>query len=132
VPVRLESSTNPELARRLSLHWTPTLTVLHPRGTTVRQWIGFLPPDAFVVELELALAVAELRSANPDAAAARLSALDVPEALYWKGIATYRRTRDKAALWDVWHELARRHPESPWAQRTTLLQPDWVEHPVET
>lgn len=131
VPVRLETSTHPDLARRLSLLWTPTLTILHPRGATVRQWIGFLPASAFIVELQMALALAELRSANPDAAAARLAALDLPEAMYWEGVAAYRRTRDKAALWKVWRELARRHSESPWAERTTLLQPDWVEHPIE-
>lgn len=132
MPVRLLADEHPGVARRLSLIWTPTLTVLQWTGATVRQWIGFLPPEAFVIELQLALALSDLRRARATAALARLDSLSLPEALYWKGVAAYRATRDKAELWDVWRQLTQRYPGSPWSVRTTLLEPGWVEHPART
>ena len=138
VPVRIPADGQPEVARGFSLSWTPTLVVLHPRGATVRQWIGFLPPDRFLDELELSLALYELRSARPEVAARRLDAVvqaepagaAVPEAMYWKGVALYRASGDKAPLWTTWHDLVERFPASAWAARTTLLEPRWVEHPA--
>lgn len=138
VPVRLLLRDHPDVARRFSVSWTPTLVVLHHRGATVRQWVGFLPPDELLADLTLALALADLRSAMPQQAAARIDGLlarhsattAAPEALYWKGVAAFRATGDKASLWEIWRQLATTYPDSPWALRTTLTQPDWVEHPA--
>jgi hypothetical protein len=44
-----------------------------------------------------------------------------PEALYWKGLAAYRRSKDKEDLWCVWRELVAAYPASVWAEKTTLL-----------
>lgn len=137
VPVRILSSDQPEIGRRFSLCWTPTLVVLHHRGATLRQWTGFLPPEDFLAELSLSLALNELRNARPAEAAARLDALldqrpepaIAPEALFWKGVAAFRLTGNKGPLWEVWQEVAGRYPDSRWARHTTLLQPGWVEHP---
>lgn len=137
VPIRVLSSDHPEIGRRFSLSWTPTLVVLHHRGATLRQWMGFLPPEDFLAELSLSLALDELRNARFARASARLDALlgqrpepaIAPEALFWKGVAAFRLTGEKEPLWEVWREIPRRYPDSRSARHTTLLQPDWVEHP---
>lgn len=134
VPVRVLSSENPEIGRRFSLTWTPTLVVLHHRGATLRQWVGFLPPEDFLAELTLTLALNELRNARPTEASQRLEAIvdhptAGPEALFWKGVAAYRHTGQKPPLWEVWREIPKRYPDSRWARHTTLLQPDWEELP---
>ncbi|HZU18733.1 MAG TPA: hypothetical protein VFD01_19305 [Candidatus Dormibacteraeota bacterium] len=80
-------------------------------------------------ELELPLALSDLRSARPDAALARLDSLDTPEALYWKGWRPTAGGRQGGAVGDL-ARAGSTPPHSPWAVRTTLLQLGGREHPV--
>jgi hypothetical protein len=128
VPVRLDIKAEPELARRFHVLWTPTLTVRHPAGIPAREWAGFLPPGEFLAELALAEALVLLRSARPGDALERLRGMRArfgatrvaPEAMFWEGVADYRRGGDKERLWAVWRELVAAHPDSAWAVKTTL------------
>ena len=40
-----------------------------------------------------------------------------PEAIYWRGIAAYLKTRDNAAMYAIWQEILDRFPDSIWARR---------------
>lgn len=126
VPVKLDVTVQKDLARQFRVLWTPTLVVVHPAGIVTREVVGFLPPAEILAELELADALVDLRSAKAAAARDRLRAMRgrgghvAAEALYWEGVATYRASGDEDDLWRVWRELPARHPESPWALRTTL------------
>lgn len=128
VPVRLDVKAEPDLARRFHVLWTPTLVVRHPAGVPAREWTGYLPPEEFLAELALAEALVLLRSARPGDALERLrgarqrfaGARVAPEAMFWEGVADYRRSGDKERLWAVWRELVAAHPDSVWAVKTTL------------
>jgi hypothetical protein len=136
VPVQLNQKEWAQLARTYSVAWTPTLIVEHHRGAQVRAWIGYLAPDQFLPELELAHAQHALRSAQPGQARRQLRALRthhpeafaVPEAIYWEGVAAYRESGDKEPMWETWRELVRGFPDSPWTMRTTLLEEDGPTH----
>lgn len=129
VPVRINSDDRPDLAREFGIFWTPTLVTLHHLGYRLRETIGYLPPAEMLPELTLTAALYDLRSARTGEAAARFqevvdrfgAANAAPEALYWKGLAAYRRSKDKEHLWVAWRELVATYPESIWAQKTTLM-----------
>ncbi len=129
VAARINSDERPDLAREFGVFWTPTLVTLHHLGQRLRETIGYLPPAEMLPELALTAALYDLRSARAGEAEARFQEVvdrfgassAAPEALYWKGLAAYRRSKDKEDLWITWRELAAAYPESIWAQKTTLL-----------
>jgi hypothetical protein len=110
--------------------WTPTLLFLDPLGIEVRRSSGYLPPEEFLVEAEIALGLVDLLHAKNDAARRRLSAVaaeapeahSAPEALFWAGIAAYRRDgQSLAVLAREWSALERRYPESTWWARADVF-----------
>jgi thioredoxin-like negative regulator of GroEL len=129
VAARINSDERPDLAREFGVFWTPTLVTLHHLGHLLRETIGYLPPAEMLPELTLTAALYDLRSARAGEAEAQFQEVvdrfgassAAPEALYWKGLAAYRRSKDKEDLWIAWRELAAAYPESIWAQKTTLL-----------
>src|ERR1700745_3958226 len=44
--------------------WAPLLVFLDGRGTELRRYVGFLPPDEFLAELRLVLGLSEMTHAN--------------------------------------------------------------------
>jgi hypothetical protein len=138
--VRLETDGQPSVAKKYDVAWTPTMIVLHHLGVRLRSWIGYLPPAEFLTELKLGLALAELRNARAGAAFEILDQIRgdakevdlAAEAMYWQGIAAYRKTRAKDALWAIWLKLVERFPDSTWARRTTLLESTIPDLPVDS
>jgi hypothetical protein len=130
VGVKLNTRDQVEDVRRFAMVWTPRLLVLTQHGEIVRDITGFLPSKALLAELGLGHGIAELRSARfPQAKidferieAASISDESVAEALYWKGVATYRLGQgEKEPLFEIWREIVSRFPGTIWATKTTLL-----------
>ncbi len=79
-------------------------------------------------ELLLMQALFELRAARAARALERLEALRAsfprahvaPEAMFWEGVAAYRRSGNKDDLWAVLRRLVAAYPDSLWAVKTTL------------
>jgi hypothetical protein len=112
-----------EAAGRARVPWAPTFVVTEPGGREVRRWVGWLPPAAFVDQLQLARGLAELGQGRFAAAGLLLTTLpESPEARYWAGVAAYRRPdgtlEDLAAHWN---ELRQRFPQSTWAVRASVI-----------
>lgn len=128
VAARINTDERPDLAREFSVFWTPTLVTLHHHGHRLRETIGYLPPDEMFPELILTSGLYALRGARAAAAETLFrqvaeehpAAAAAPEAMYWQGVAAYRRGHDKEDLWIVWRELIAAYPESIWAEKTTL------------
>ncbi|MGH9390894.1 MAG: hypothetical protein ACRD1Z_14855 [Vicinamibacteria bacterium] len=119
-----------ELIRMARPLWTPTLLFLDPRGIEVRRVVGYLPPEQFLAEAQIALGLVDLLHARNGEACDRFSkAADgdprghaAPEALFWAGIAAYRKEgRDRAVLAREWSQLWRRYPESTWWSRADVF-----------
>jgi hypothetical protein len=129
VCARINTNDQADEARGFDLLWTPTLVVLDHHGHRLRQVVGYLPPAQFLAELSLVRGLSALRSGRAAAAEDLLQQVVIdfpgsdaaPEALYWRGVAAYRRSRDKEELWGVWQELVVTFPWSVWAMKTTLM-----------
>ena len=125
VPLRLELFRDRAAVRPLNVLWTPTLLVADRRGTVHYRSVNFLPPADFLDVLDIGEANARLRWAEHDRAIDLLAAVTArrsdaplaPEAIYWRGIATYLKTRDSPAMYAVWAEIQERFPDSIWARR---------------
>jgi hypothetical protein len=108
--------------------WTPTFLLADRAGRHIRRWVGFLPPDDYLNEIRLGLAMHHLLRRRPEDALLTLAPLldaddrSTPEAFYWAGVADYRIANDKRALLPRWDELVRRFPDSTWALRADCLE----------
>ena len=125
VPLRLDLYRDRAVVRPLNVIWTPTLLLADRRGTVHYRSVNFLPPADFLDLLDVGEANTRLRWAEYDHAIALLAAVTernpngplAPEALYWRGIATYLKTRSNDQMYAVWDEIRDRFPDSIWARR---------------
>jgi len=120
-----------DLLRAVKPPWAPTFVFIGPRNVELRRYVGWLPPVEFIAELNFILGVNDLlrlrfeesykhfRTACDDSLRNGIA----PEALYWAGVAMYKRS-GKAALHEVWNELTSRFPESTWARRADIWDMD--------
>lgn len=112
--------------------WAPLLVFLDGRGSELRRYVGFLPPDEFLAELRLVLGLAAMTHTNFEEAlgwldgAAELfpAASAAPEALFWAAAAGYR-LKGLAEVVHRWDDLRARYPETTWARRVDVV-PDEV------
>jgi hypothetical protein len=113
--------------------FAPVLITRAPDGIELRRTNGYLPPDDMLVELRLGLGLAALHAGDAAAAWSWLDAAvreagrakNLPEALWWRGVAAFRRDgRSLSALEEAWRPLIAGHPDSPWADRANVLGPD--------
>lgn len=119
-----------DLLRMARPLFTPLFLFLDWTGTELRRTTGYLPPPEFVGELGLVLGMADLLHARYGEAYGRFRAVAeesagthaAAEALYWAGVAAYRREgRGLEGLTPEWQELGNRYPESTWAIRASCL-----------
>jgi hypothetical protein len=110
-------------------HWHPNVVVLDHRLAEVRRFIGYLPPDDFVAQLEVGRALVALYHQRPREALEVLEGVTgrlahthaAPEAQYWAGVAAYRAGGGLAALTPLWERIGERWPDSEWATRADCL-----------
>jgi len=125
VPLKLDLFADRQVVRPLNVFWTPTLLVADRRGVVHYRSVNYLPPADFLDILDIGEANVRLRWGEYDRAIALLAAVPirhpdgplVPEAIYWRGIATYLKTHDHDAMDAVWQALRDRFPDSIWARR---------------
>lgn len=100
--------------------------VLDPNGKERYRLEGYLPRDEFRAQLELALGrVAFMHKRWEDAerwygdvADRRSNTAAAPEAIYWRGVAYYQRTKDHSVLHKVAEELKEKYPGTTWQLRS--------------
>jgi hypothetical protein len=128
VAVEAHIKEHPAYFHRFDAVWTPTVLLLDSDGVERLRIEGYLPKEEFRAQLAMGLAriafmhkqwaEAERRYAQvveryPDSKAA-------PEALYWRGVSHYKRTKDHTALGEVAHALEEKYQDSEWALKASV------------
>jgi hypothetical protein len=120
-----------DLLRMTKPLFTPLLLMLDSTGTELRRTTGYLPVPELEADLRLVLGLADLLHARYEKAYGRLRDVAdrltethaAAEALYWAGVAAYRRNgRGLEGLTPEWAELQSRYPASTWAQRASCVE----------
>ena len=112
--------------------FSPVLIVYAPDGRELRRSSGYLSPQAMLLELHIALAVGEMDRARwveahrilDDAIARYRHARNLPEAMWWRGVSSYRASgNDLTVLREAWEPLIAGHRGSIWAEKADVLAP---------
>ncbi len=131
VPVKIHIKEQPQTFKRFGAEWTPTILTWDPVSNAERHRIeGFLPKEEFLPQLMIGGGqFAYGRQQWEDAerlfreAAERFPKSDAAaEAIYWAGVARYKRTGDASALHETGKILRERYPQSVWAKKGSV----WV------
>jgi len=111
--------------------WAPLLVFLDGRGSELRRYVGFLPPDEFLAELRIVLGLSAMTHSKFEDALAWFDgaaetypqASAAPEALFWGAAAGYR-LQGLAEVVRRWDDLIARYPETTWARRADVVPPE--------
>jgi thiol-disulfide isomerase/thioredoxin len=110
--------------------FSPVLITRAADGTEMRRTTGYLPPEDMLLELKIGLAFHALHLQDYEVAYRLLdagirehaSAKNIPEALWWRGVAAYRKSSSNLLeLAEAWAPLVRDYPDSAWADRADIL-----------
>jgi hypothetical protein len=123
VPVRILADS--PLASDFKVTWTPTLVTLDFYGKEHYRTVGFLPPDELVSFLLLGIAKTDFDVQQYSDAILNLNMLlagypqsaAAPEAVFIRGVARYKSTKDAGSLKEAYQQLAADYPASEWAKR---------------
>jgi len=110
--------------------WTPTVHLLLPDGRSTHEHIGYLPPEAFLAELEVGLAKAHLKRRDFTAAAEHFERIRderptshlAAEAAYWAAVARYNESGQSDGLMAGWQKLRDRYPQSLWRWKQAFYE----------
>ena len=134
VPVRVHVQKQADeyrrLAGRFDVEWTPTILMLDPAGHERHRIEGFLPVAEFAPQLEFGAARIAFSAGEFEQAETRLRRIVdshpetevAPEALYWAGVARYKRTDDAGALAETAAAVREKYPASPWAKKASVWE----------
>ena len=110
--------------------WAPTFIIDDGRGRELRRWTGWLPPEEFLPELMLPVAMNHLHIRRIDEGAALLAkvveespkAPAAAEALHFLGIFEFLAgKRDMAKLRERWNAVREQYPESRFARHSEVI-----------
>lgn len=119
-----------EVLRAFRLLWSPGFIFLDHHGNELRRFVGYLPPSHFLAELSFVLGLVEMLHARHAesfrhfrmAADLDPQAPVAAEALYWVGIAAFRRDGRKIdVIKQYWEEIRARYPQSTWWTRANVF-----------
>ena len=110
--------------------WGPTFVIADSRGSEIRRWVGWLPPESFVAELAFCRALADYNRGNFadalagfDAVVERAGGTVIhPEAIYWQGIAGFMAGKqDWEALGRSWKRVVQEYPGNRFATHASVI-----------
>ena len=120
MPLSAHIKEHPAYFHRFDALWTPTVLILDANGVERFRLEGYLPKEEFRAQLELGLARVAFMGKHWAEAEQRYAAVlekypesqSAPEALYWKGVSSYKTTNDHTVLSELPGQLRDKYPES--------------------
>ncbi len=124
IPLRLMHD-DKRHAADYKIKWTPTLIVLDTDGHESHRTVGFLAPDELIPALQLGVGKADFEGGRFDRAIAAFDQLlgdharssAAPEAIFFRGVSTYKHTDNPRALREAYEKLNAEFPDSEWAKK---------------
>ena len=124
IPLRISAS-EPVLAPRFKVKWTPVLLVLDTYGIEQYRTLGFYPPEELIPSLLLGMGKAKFNLPDRPAACAFFGKILTdypasslaPEAVYLNGVSNYIESHDVSNLIGLYDRLKTEYPDSPWVIR---------------
>jgi len=127
IPVRSECFwDNPTpLMEKFAIKWTPTFLVHDPGGKEHHRFVGFVPVDDLFAQLGLGVGKIFYDTDRMEEAIGHFQTVielhpgagATPEAVFLRGVAEYKHTKDAKALRRAYDVLTARYPASEWARR---------------
>ncbi len=114
-----------ELMEQFNITWTPTLLIQDKGGREHHRSVGYVPVDDLLAHLELGMAKVFFDGNHFNNAIQSLnSIIDLhphagvtPEAIFYLGVAEYKRYHDGSGLRRAFDTLQEKYPGSEWARR---------------
>jgi hypothetical protein len=124
IPMRLFHDQQP-LAGRFRITWTPTLILVDAQGNEVYRNEGALGPANLIPALMLGIGKEKSNSGDYAEAATYFDDLvsqypkseEAPEAIYYRGIARFKSTKDLKAMKEAYLQLYAAYPANPWTRK---------------
>jgi len=126
VPLLIPFDAKP-LSLDFNIKWTPTLITLGSDRREHHRTVGFLDPDAFIVNSLLGIGKYHFDNDRYPEALAFFERIlseqprsdSVPEAIYLRGVARYKNSGDRGPLKEIYEILSSRFPDSEWAKKAS-------------
>jgi len=134
VPARVHVKADSQLFKKYSdlyqAPWTPTILELDADGVERHRIEGFLPTEDFLSQLMLGAAKILFAHEKWDEAEQRFREVvdkfpqtdAAPEALYWAGVARYKKTNNHASLKETGKAFTERYQDTSWAKKASVWQ----------
>ncbi len=114
-----------ELMEQFNITWTPTLLIHDKRGREHHRIVGYVPVDDLFAHLELGRAKVFFDGNHFSNAIESLNSIialyphagATPEAIFYLGVAEYKKYHDASALRNAYDTLHAKYPGSEWARR---------------
>ncbi len=124
IPVRVAYDHKP-LAEDFNVKWTPTIITLDEEGKESHRTVGFLSPEELIPALLLGIGKSNFERGDFAKAISVLDELlneypksdSAPEAVYLRGVALYKNTKDPQPLKGAYEKLAAEYPDAQWTKR---------------
>jgi len=116
-----------DLVSQHSVDWTPTFVVFGPTAGESYRWVGYLPEDDFLGQLNMALAKTAFREGDYKNAERHFDEVMIkfpltelaPEASYYIGVCRYRYSSDPSWLGWTYNNMKDAYPDSPWTLKAS-------------
>ncbi len=135
VPVMLDIEEQKDLVKSYGVDWTPTFIVADSSGKETFRWVGYLPEDDFLGQLNMALAITAFKKGDYKNAERRFDEVMIkfpltelaPEACYYIGVCRYRDTGDASWLRRTYENMSEAYPDSQWTIKASAWSQERME-----
>lgn len=125
VPVRFEAPNSQSLAKEFNLKRTPMWLILDSDGREHHRTLGFFSPEDLIPSMMLGIAKTHFDQGRFDETLSTLKTLlaeypesdSIPEAIYLRGGALFKNSRDRRHLKETYEQLKTQYASSAWTKR---------------
>ncbi len=114
-----------ELMKQFDIAWTPTFLMQDFGGRVHRKLVGYIPADDFLAHLKCGKGMVFFEKERHEEATKWFrkvieehpNAGVAPEAVFFLGVAGYKKTHEASALRRAYDTLTEKYPQSEWTRR---------------